>query len=1218
MTSSLSSFRYCSAILLLNFILAISPGARGAVIHVPADHATIQAALDASADGDEIVVAPGVYTGQINFKGRDVVLRSSDPRTTATVDATEIRSTAGPIVTFSGAETDACALLGFTITGANTMATVSAIEGNGTRAAIGFNVVRNNFSGVDYVFGAVIQNVQGVIHNNTFRNNEAFSSGSVLYECNGMIVNNLIVRNGDGSPYNIHGLQNCHGLIANNTIAFNKSKGIDACNGIIVNCIVWGNGGDEVSASSSTPYYSCIEGWAGGGAANISADPMFADALAGDYHLTSSSLCINAGNVEYLMAGFLADMDGEARMAGAAVDIGADETDSEPDTDGDLLSDAEEAARETNPLLADTDGDGLGDGREVMRASNPRAADAAAEWIVGPGDRLQRVAFLAFPGEAIIVPLGVWTENLYLHGKPFKIESTDPSDPDVVAITIIDGGGLAPAITLGKNYGYQQVIRGLTIRNGRGYEGGGVSGNLADVVFERNTLISNTALRSGGGAARLTGILARNTITSNTAELQGGGLAYCGGYIEDNLIRWNSTLYEYSDGGGMAYCLGAIRRNQIQDNSSTRFGGGMIYCCGPIVDNVISGNICKGDFIGNGGGAAFCGPLFERNWVVWNQAFNYGGGLYNIWGDVFNNIFAFNIAGNGGGTYSGGSINYNNTYYGNMANDTAGGAWGSVYNAILWANSAPNSPQLGIGSAYYSCVQNISVGFSTNINDDPMFVNAAGGNFNLSPGSPCIDAGRNVYGLGPDRTGDERPLDGGHPERGDSHGFDMGADEWRDPALPAPVPTPAPPAWPASGGRVIRVPWDIKTIHAAIDGAPSGAEIVVYPGWEELSAGPFRSFEPGTIRFSGKDVTVRSLNPFDREIVKGTYLIHSDYQSNDLFYKELVEFSGVESENCRLAGFRFKNRFSTFGSYFARAITGNGTKATIEHNLFEDMFYKQTGFGDDEEGSCIQDADGAIQFNVFAYNGEVGCLALCDGMIRYNQFFHNYGYSTYSTAYKCNGSIYGNLFYSNSSSSGYLMESCGAEIRNNVFMDNGGRSLVACSGPITNNTFYRNGTNPSDDLMFRATGLIQNNIVWEQKMPPANVFVESSTPDWNCIEGWAGGGTGNIAADPKLTFTYWGEMAMAVDSPVIDAGNPAAEWDDAHRPPAMGTARNDMGAFGGPWNAPLDFVDVNELIDFILGRGSFLSAWHRVLADRNGDGALDVADALLLLPNPND
>jgi pectin methylesterase-like acyl-CoA thioesterase len=49
-----------------------------------ADHTNIQAAIDASGNGDIVVVCPGTYTGadnyNINFGGRAITLRSTNPQ----------------------------------------------------------------------------------------------------------------------------------------------------------------------------------------------------------------------------------------------------------------------------------------------------------------------------------------------------------------------------------------------------------------------------------------------------------------------------------------------------------------------------------------------------------------------------------------------------------------------------------------------------------------------------------------------------------------------------------------------------------------------------------------------------------------------------------------------------------------------------------------------------------------------------------------------------------------------------------------------------------------------------------------------------------------------------------------------------------------------------------------------------------------------------------
>jgi len=91
----------------------------------------------------------------------------------------------------------------------------------------------------------------------------------------------------------------------------------------VTNCILW-DGANEIlnkNNSAITITYCDVQGgWPGEG--NISADPMFVAAGSGDYHLQAASPCINAGTND---APSLpdTDKDGNPRIVGAAVDMGA-------------------------------------------------------------------------------------------------------------------------------------------------------------------------------------------------------------------------------------------------------------------------------------------------------------------------------------------------------------------------------------------------------------------------------------------------------------------------------------------------------------------------------------------------------------------------------------------------------------------------------------------------------------------------------------------------------------------------------------------------------------------------------------------------------------------------------------------------------------------------------------------------------------------------------
>src|ERR1035437_8932496 len=72
---------------------------------------SIQAAINAAANGDVVVVAEGTYKERIDFKGKAITVRSTDPTNKAVVKATIINGNKqGSVVTFDPDETAACVL----------------------------------------------------------------------------------------------------------------------------------------------------------------------------------------------------------------------------------------------------------------------------------------------------------------------------------------------------------------------------------------------------------------------------------------------------------------------------------------------------------------------------------------------------------------------------------------------------------------------------------------------------------------------------------------------------------------------------------------------------------------------------------------------------------------------------------------------------------------------------------------------------------------------------------------------------------------------------------------------------------------------------------------------------------------------------------------------------------------------------------------------------
>lgn len=264
--------------------------------------------------------------------------------------------------------------------------------------------------------------------------------------------------------------------------------------------------------------------------------------------------------------------------------------------------------------------------------------------------------------------------------------------------------------------------------------------------------------------------------------LNGSGGAICTESGCFSLIEFNHIVRNQADGGG-GISVGwesdpVIRYNIIEDNEAFLSGGGIYVSANAqatIYGNVIRNNTSSGP--GGGGGI-----------TLWSLTIWYGKFSYLFDNLIINNraIYSGSAPG-GGGIFSNHDTSriYNNTIVGNEASQGGGLYVGTasflpplVTNSIFWDNTAPTGPQIYADPLYGSTVTvtycDVEGGYSGtgNIDVDPLFSDAAAGDFHLTWGSLCKNAGDNsILGtlIEEDFEGDPRIWDGT---------VDIGADEF--------------------------------------------------------------------------------------------------------------------------------------------------------------------------------------------------------------------------------------------------------------------------------------------------------------------------------------------------------------------------------------------------------------------------------------------------------
>lgn len=393
-----------------------------ATLNVPAQYGTVQGAINAAVTGDTVLVAPGTYTGAVNFLGKAITVRGSQGAA-----ATALTQPSGRAVSFISGEGSAAVLEGLTITGGGggvlcqgsspTIRGCVISNSTGAQTGGGIRIVADQFqvsspsiedcrielnSVIDIGAGVAVEVNNGTA-NPTFRrcviaNNVALSvyntgdgggmsflaqGGScqpIIEDC--VVSGNSTIDRGGGIGFtqstgtvsrceirNNHSggagggiycsqsavtIENCmvldntssstavslssgspsvvrHCTIAGNTSTGSTNVGLaTGQNAIIEHTIIWNSAGTAVTQNwtgSNLAMNWCNYSSAfllSGQPTNMSIDPLFVDPANGDYHLSPQSPCVDAGDPAASSLPLL-DFDGDPRVSGARVDIGADE-----------------------------------------------------------------------------------------------------------------------------------------------------------------------------------------------------------------------------------------------------------------------------------------------------------------------------------------------------------------------------------------------------------------------------------------------------------------------------------------------------------------------------------------------------------------------------------------------------------------------------------------------------------------------------------------------------------------------------------------------------------------------------------------------------------------------------------------------------------------------------------------------------------------------------
>ena len=371
--------------------LVVGVGMTGVIAEAAEFHVyegeSIQVAIEQAVDGDVVIVHPGVYNEAIDFLGKGIALRSSQPSMPDLVilDGTDLNNS---VVTIRDVGMKAASVEGLTIRrGVGTPAPNGTKGGaiyisNSGPHILDCVIEENEVSGVGG--GIAVQSGWPIVERTVFRNNTAdfggggfrsSSSTSLFISCD--FEENRAASGSWGGG--LHALNGSVGLI-NTRFSWNYgsyggglasvgarvtavncnfvSNSVSSAGGAVLitesitsppsfaNCVFWaneaGNGPKSLfvlNNPETVVEFSALDDiWAGDGSATnmlIEYDPGFVDPFNGDFSLRSDSVLRDAGENDAFPPSIETDALGNERIVYERIDIGAVEYQDDPQEDPD-------------------------------------------------------------------------------------------------------------------------------------------------------------------------------------------------------------------------------------------------------------------------------------------------------------------------------------------------------------------------------------------------------------------------------------------------------------------------------------------------------------------------------------------------------------------------------------------------------------------------------------------------------------------------------------------------------------------------------------------------------------------------------------------------------------------------------------------------------------------------------------------------------------------